>query len=118
LNAAKDFGFSNLFNWPGEKAKGLFDTSKSFSFPLSGCRASPGGSWNKELSTTVCAEFDLDLNVGWTDGNDPDLDRKVSPPNEEAVGDDVGCTVSMVPSLMAEGGDRVLLGCDGGDIES
>jgi hypothetical protein len=66
----------------------------------------------------VCAEFDLVLNVGLIDGNDPDLDRKVSPPNEEAVGDEVGCTVSVVPSPMAEGGDSVLVCCDGGDIES
>jgi hypothetical protein len=70
-----------------------------------------------ELPTTVCAEFDLVLKVGSTDCSDVDLDRKVSPPNEEVVGDEVGWTVSMVPLLMAEGGDRVLLG-DRGDVES
>jgi hypothetical protein len=50
-----------------------------------------------KLPTSVCAEFDLVLKVGSTDWSDPDLDRKVSPPNEEAVGDEVGWTVSMVP---------------------
>jgi hypothetical protein len=55
--------------------------------------------------------------VGSTDWNEPDLDRKVSPPKDEAVGEEGGCTVSIVPSLIAEGGDRVAL-CETGDIES
>ena len=107
IKADSDFGFNNLFSWPGEKAKGLFDTSKSSSFPLSGRSASSPDSSNMEVPTTVCAELDLVLNVGSTDWNEPDLDRKVSPPKDEAVGDEGDCTASMVPSLTAEGGDRV-----------
>ena len=34
------------------------------------------------------AELDLVLNVGSADWNEPDLDRKVSPPKDEAVGDE------------------------------
>jgi hypothetical protein len=60
-----------------------------------------------EVPTTVCAELDLDLNVGSTDWKEPDLDRRVSPPKDGAVGDDGDCTASMVLSLTAEGGDRV-----------
>jgi hypothetical protein len=70
-----------------------------------------------ELPTTVCVEFDLVLNVGSMDWNEPDLDRRVSPPIDEVVGDEGGFTVSMVLSLIAEGGDRVSL-CEMGDRES
>ena len=85
----------------------MLETSKSFSFPLSGRRASSGRSSNSASATIVCVEFDLVRNVGSTDWNEPDLERKVSPPKDEAVGDEGGCTVSMVASLTAEGGDSV-----------
>jgi hypothetical protein len=62
-----------------------------------------------EVPTTVRAELDLLLNVGSMDWKEPDLDRRVSPPKDEAVGDEGGCTASMVLSLTAEGGDRVWL---------
>jgi hypothetical protein len=70
-----------------------------------------------EVPTTVCVELDLVLNEGSTDWKEPDLDRRVSPPKDEAVGDEGDCTASMVLSLTAEGGDSVWL-CDTGDGES
>jgi hypothetical protein len=70
-----------------------------------------------ELPKTVRVEFDLVLNVGSTDWNEPDLDRRVSPSYDEAVGDEGGFTESIVLSLIAEGGDKVCV-CDTGDSES
>jgi hypothetical protein len=55
--------------------------------------------------------------VGSTDWNEPDLDRRVSPPYDEVVGDEGRFTDSIVLSLIAEGGDRVCV-CDTGDNES
>lgn len=50
-----------------------------------------------ELPTIVCAEFDLVLNVEKSDWNEPDLERRVSPPKDEGAGDEGRCTVSMAP---------------------
>jgi len=127
LKADRDFGFKSLFNIPGENAKGFSLTSKSFSLPLSGCKASSGDSYSRldfEWTVTVevaeMPEFDRRRVVGSLDWSDPDLELRVDPSK--------GCFRSGVvgdryePSSMAvDGGVDILcpLLCVGdiGDID-
>lgn len=90
LYAANDFGLRVLLSWPGEKAKGLSDTSKSFSFCLSGRKASSVVSSSpSNLDWIVLAsELALDLAVSAVELKESDLDLKVSPPRDGAVGED------------------------------
>lgn len=90
LNAANDFGFRVLFNWPGENANGLLATSKSFSFVLSGHNASSvvSSSPSNRDRIVLTSELALDLAVSAVELKEFALDLKVSPPNECVVGDE------------------------------
>lgn len=76
------------------KAKGLFSTTKSCAFVLSGCKASSGvkSSPSYLVFNVPVTDKPLDLVVSAWELNELALDLNVSPSNEALAGDEGTCS--------------------------